>query len=117
MIAKHALQTDQLNGYNAMFCEVIFRRLQTIEFAYAERAREAEAKSIGGRFSLEEQQTFGGLTRQASTLMVCPELMDYVKSEVERDASLAKNLRKAREERELSRKQNAKGKKGGEDAP
>ena len=117
MIAKHALQTDQLNGYNSMFCEVIFRRLQTIEFAYAERAREAEAKAIGGRLSLEEQQTFGGLTRQASTLMVCPELMDYVKSEVERDASLSKNLRKAREERELARKQSAKGKKTGEDAP
>ena len=116
MIAKHALQTDQINGYNAMFCEVIFRQLQTIEFAYAERAREAEAKSIGGRLSLEEQQTFGGLTRQASTLMVCPDLMDFVKSEVERDASLAKNLRKAREERELNRKQN-KTKKGGEDAP
>ena len=117
MIAKHALQTDQLNGYNSMFCEVIFRRLQTIEFAYAERAREAEAKAIGGRLSLEEQQTFGGLTRQASTLMVCPELMDYVKPEVERDASLSKNLRKAREERELARKQSAKGKKTGEDAP
>ena len=116
MIAKHALQTDQLNGYNSMFCEVIFRRLQTIEFAYAERAREAEAKAIGGRLSLEEQQTFGGLTRQASTLMVCPDLMDYVKTEVERDASLAKNLRKAREEREMSRKQN-KSKKPGEDAP
>lgn len=113
MIAKHALQTDQINGYNSMFMEVIFRRIQTIEFAYAERAREAESKAIGGRLSLEEQQTFGGLTRQASTLMVCPELMDFVKSEVERDASLAKNLRKAREERELNRKQN-KGKKGDE---
>lgn len=96
-----------------MFMEVIFRRIQTIEFAYAERAREAESKAIGGRLSLEEQQTFGGLTRQASTLMVCPELMDFVKSEVERNASLAKNLRKAREERELTRKQN-KGKKGDE---
>ena len=115
MIAKHALQTDQINGYNSMFMEVIFRRIQTIEFAYAERAREAESKAIGGRLSLEEQQTFGGLTRQASTLMVCPELMDFVKAEVERDASLAKNLRKAREERELSRKQN-KGKKN-DDAP
>ena len=43
--------------------------------------------------------------------MVCPELLTHVKSEVERDAALAKNLRKAREERELQRK-----KKGGKGA-
>jgi len=36
--------------------------------------------------------------------MVAPELLDHVRSEVERDASLAKNLRKAREEREAARK-------------
>lgn len=116
MIAKHALQVDQLNGYNNLFLEVIFRRLQTIEYAYADRAREQESKAVGGRMSLEEQQTFGGVTRQAGTLMVCPELLDYVKLEVERDASLAKNLRKAREERELARRQGGK-KKQGEDAP
>lgn len=114
MIAKHALQVDQLNGYNNLFLEVIFRRIQTIEYAYAEKAREQESKATGGRLSLEEQQTFGGVTRQAGTLMVCPSLLDYVKSEVERDANLAKNLRKAREERELARRQ---GKKKGDDAP
>ena len=116
MIAKHALQVDQLNGYNNLFLEVIFRRIQTIEYSYADRAREQESKAVGGRMSLEEQQTFGGVTRQAGTLMICPELLDYVKSEVERDASLAKNLRKAREERELARRQGGK-KKQGEDAP
>ena len=115
MIIKHALQVDQINGYNAMFCEVIFRRMQTIEFAYAEKARDAESRAIGGRLSLEEQQTFGGLTRQAATLMVCPELLDHVKAEVERDANLAKNLRKAREERELAKKHGKK--KGGDEAP
>ena len=116
MIAKHALQVDQLDGFNNLCLEVIFRRLQTIEYSYAERARELEAKAVGGRLSLEEQQTFGGVTRQASTLMVCPDLLDFVKGEVERDANLAKNLRKAREERELARKSGPK-KKGGEDAP
>ena len=116
MIAKHALQVDQVNGYNNLFLEVIFRRLQTIEYAYADRAREQESKAVGGRMSLEEQQTFGGVTRQAGTLMICPDLLDFVKSEVERDASLAKNLRKAREERELARRQGGK-KKQGEDAP
>ena len=113
-VVKHALQVDQLNGYNLLSLEVIFRGLQTIEFAYSEKAKEAKSRAVGGRLSLEEQQTFGGTTRLASTLMVCPELLDHVKLEVERDASLAKNLRKAREERESARKAGRKTGKGDE---
>ena len=88
--------------------EVQFRRLQTIEFSYSEKARELKAKSVGGRLSLEEQTTFGGVTRQFSTLMICPELLTHVKEETEREASLAKNLRKAREEREAARRKGGK---------
>lgn len=40
--------------------------------------------------------------------MVCPDLLSHVKAEVEAEASLAKNLRKAREEREAARKGNKK---------
>ena len=109
MTLKYAIQSDQLNPYNNLFCEVIFRRLQTIEFAYMERAREQEAKAVGGKLSLEEQSTFGGLTRAAATLMVCPQLLEHVRGEVDRDAQLSKNLRKAREERELARKNTKKG--------
>jgi len=50
------------------------------------------------------------MVRQAGTLMVAPSLLEHVKSEVEKDVLLQKNLRKAREERDLARK--AKGKKG-----
>ncbi|CAE6921808.1 unnamed protein product [Symbiodinium sp. CCMP2592] len=117
MVLKHALQTDQFDGCNNLCIEVIFRRLQTIEYAYADKAREQEAKSVGGRLSLEEQQTFGGLTRQAGTLMVCPDLLDHVRAEVERDANLAKNLRKAKEEREIARRAlPKKGAKGDNDS-
>ena len=111
MTLKYAIQNDQVNPYNNLFCEVIFRRLQTIEYAYMERAREQEAKAVGGRLSLEEQSTFGGITRAAATLMICPDLLSHVKTEVERDAALAKNLRKAREEREIARKGGKAGKK------
>ena len=104
MTLKYAIQSDQLNPYTNLFCEIMFRRLQTIEYACMERAREQEAKLVGGKLSLEEQSTFGGITRAAATLMVCPDLLEHVKVEVERDAQLAKNLRKAREERELARK-------------
>ena len=108
MALRHSLLVDQVDAYNLLSVEVQFRQLQTIEFSYSEKAKEVESKAIGGRLSLEEQTTFGGITRQYSTLMICPELLDFVKIETEKEASLAKNLRKAREEREAARR----GKKG-----
>ena len=111
MAVRQALLVDQLDGCNLLSIEVQFRRLQTIEFSYAERAREAESRAVGGKLSLEEQTSFGGMTRQFSTL-ICPQLLEHVKSETEREASLAKNLRKAREEREATRKAAAKKKPG-----
>jgi hypothetical protein len=117
MQVRQALQVDQVDGYNCLFLEVMFRRLQTVEFAYAEKALEAESRSVGGRMNLEEQGAFSGITRQAATLMVCPALRDHVRTEVEKEVLLQKNLRKAREEREASRntetkKNGKKGKKG-----
>ena len=108
MSLRQALLVDQVDAFNLLSIEIQFRRLQTIEYSYSEKAREQESKAVGGRLSLEEQTSFGGVTRQFSTLMVCPELLEHVKLETEKEASLAKNLRKAREERELARK----GKKG-----
>ena len=65
---------------------------------------------------MEEQATFGAVVRQAGTLMVAPSLLDHVKAEVEKDVALQKNMRKAREERELNRKaaKDPKGKKNEE---
>lgn len=115
MTLRHALQIDQLDAFNLAFVEVMFRRLQTIEYAHSERAREAESKSVGGRLSLEEQQTFGGLVRHSATLMICPQLLDHVKLEIEKEVGLQKNMRKMREERESARK--AGNKKKGEENP
>ena len=44
--------------------------------------------------------------------MVSPDLLEHVKAEVQKDVELQKNLRKAREERELANKK--KGKKSEE---
>eukprot|EP00438_Fugacium_kawagutii_P018856 Skav230896 [mRNA] locus=scaffold2765:199618:204679:- [translate_table: standard] len=111
MSLRQALMVDQLDLVNLLSGEIQLRRLQTIEFSYAEKARELESRAVGGRLSLEEQTSFGGVTRQFATLMISPQLLEHVKSETEREASLAKNLRKAREEREATRKAAAK-KKG-----
>ena len=114
MVAKLAFQVDQLDAVNCAFMESLLRRAQTIEFGWAERIKEKEAKGMGSsRLSLEEQSMFGGLARQASTLMICPTLIDFVRVEVEKEAKLQKALRMAREEREGDGGKKAnKGKKG-----
>ena len=81
MSLRQALLVDQLDAYNLLSVEIQFRRLQTIEFSYSEKTKEMESKAVGGRLSLEEQTTFGGVTRQFATLMICPELLTYVKEE------------------------------------
>jgi hypothetical protein len=113
MALRQALLVDQLNGCNLLSVEIQSRRLQTIEFSYAEKARENENRSMPGKLSLEEQSSFGGVTRQFSTLMICPSLLEHVKTETEKEAVLQKSLRKAREEREAARKQNSAAKKKG----
>ena len=90
MTLRHALQIDQLDGFNLAFVEVMLRRIQTIEYAHSERARESESRSVGGRLSLEEQQAFGGLVRHAGTL-ICPSLLDrgWIAEEHEEDSRRA----------------------------
>lgn len=101
---KALLLTDQFDGTNSVGIEMILRRMQTIEFAHAERAKENEAKGVGGRLTLEEQSAFAGTSRAQSSVMLAPQLLEHVRSDIERDASLAKNLRKAREERDALRR-------------
>ena len=47
-------------------------------------------------------------------MMVAPALLDHVKTAVEKDAAIMKNIRKAKEERELRRKDNKGNNKGKE---
>jgi len=108
LMLRAAVLVDQLDPANNMFVEILFRRVQTIEYSWSERIQDRESKAnTSGRMSLEEQALFGGLTRSATAVMVCPELIEHVKTEAERDGKLQKALRLAREERE------SRGGKGG----
>ena len=101
-----AAQYDQLDCRSVAVVEAICRRAQTIEWCYHEKLREAESSaSSGQKLSIEEATAFAGTSRAGDLLMVCPQLLDHVKSVVEKDAVIMKNLRKAREEREARRKQ------------
>ncbi|CAK0844143.1 unnamed protein product [Prorocentrum cordatum] len=94
------LLSDQCDGTNMQAFEAIFRRMQT----------EREGANQSGKLSIEEQTHFAGSTRISSSLTVCPDMLEFVRKEVEREAALAKNLRKAREEKEALNK----GKKDGQ---
>ena len=101
----HLCCYDQVDPSNLAAAEAMFRRLQTIEYSYVEKVRQLEANAGGGsRLTGEEQAIFGGLQQSDASLMIAPELLDHARAEAERSASLAKNLRKAREEREAAKK-------------
>jgi len=99
-ILKLAGEYDQNDLANSAAFEAVFRRIQTIEYSYLERARDQDTKTTGGKLTAEEQLIFAGTTRSHTALMIAPALLEHVRQEAEREASLAKNLVKAREARE-----------------
>ena len=96
---KQALCIDTLDGSNLVSIETEFRRMQTIEFAHWDKAKGQGSKCIGGKLAFEEQAAFSGVTRPRAAVVICPDLVDHVRSELEREGSLNKNLRLAREAR------------------
>ena len=66
------------------------------------------------REAWHEALIFQGTHQSYGNLMVAPELPEYVRCEVERDARLAKNVRKSRDERDALNKKpkGGKGEKG-----
>ncbi|CAK0850468.1 unnamed protein product, partial [Prorocentrum cordatum] len=108
---KALLQHDQVDASNILSVEMMFRRLQTIEYCYSDKLRERTAGSSAGRLTADEQAAFGATARAESRLMVSPALLESAKQELERDASLAKSLLKAREAREsLGKRRQGQGK-------
>ncbi|CAK0828904.1 unnamed protein product [Prorocentrum cordatum] len=104
-IIELAGQYDQLDVTNLACMEAAARRVQTIEWAYHDKIRETDAGSTS-RLSIEEATAFSGLSRAGDLMMVAPALLEHAKLQVEKDAAIMKNIRKAKEERELRRKDN-----------
>lgn len=88
-------------------------RVQTIEWVYYEKVRQVDWQS-NDRLTAEELAAFAGASRGGEILMITPELLAHVRSQVETDVGILKATRKAREERELRRTQKKKG--GGREA-
>lgn len=114
---------DGLDLVNLAGVEMMLRQAQLVEYAYAQDSAvgysEVQAQTGGhdkgkktgsgrekdeggGRFTLvHEAAVFAGNHRDSGSYMICPDLLDYVGREIERDASVLKQVRKAREERRL----------------
>ena len=105
-IADVAAGYDGFDLTNCAFAEMLFRQVQVIEWTYAKKLQEntASTSSSAGRLDREEIAAFSGRNDKASGVMVCPEVLDHVKTIVEREAAIMKNLRKAKEEREARAK-------------
>ena len=99
-------ETDQCDLLNLVAAEAAFRELQTIEYSYLDKLKDLEGggSSGSGRLTSEEQALFAGTSRMATSLMICPALLDQVKQEVDREGGLLKNLAKSREARAALRK-------------
>ena len=88
---------DALDVTNLACMEHAARRIQTIEWGYADRLKPASS-GLGGRIDVDEALAFSGRAG-ATSAMVSPALLDHVKTVTERDALILKNIRKARDER------------------
>ena len=103
---------DMCDLANLAAAEDIVRQLQLIEYLYYEASKlethdgskKGKGSSRGAR--ADEAAIFAGRNRDFGECMVCPELLDHVAKELERDSSILKQLRKAREERAMAKKEN-----------
>ena len=105
-IVRALMFTDQLDPTNSVGIELLFRRLQTIEYSYSDRLKTRANHSQGGILTAEEQAAFAGYSKVESRLMICPSLIDVAQKELSLGANLAKSIQKSREARLALTKKN-----------
>ena len=99
---------DQLDVVNLCSMEMLLREAQMIEQFYKEEERSKHDKKMKDQkqrrgLSAEEIDLYLGSGKNFSEVMVAPTLTEYISKQLEREASISKNTRKAREERALAR--------------
>jgi hypothetical protein len=98
---------DELDASNCAVGEIIARQVQLVE----EKHRDAGSKKTQGDSASSDSHLYLGTTSTRGGLCICPALQDWISDELRREASVMKERRKAREEREIARP-----KKGPKDA-
>ena len=103
---------DGLDLSNLAGVEVMFRRLQLIEYVYSDRgpgggkgsSKSDKKTDVMTGVQQYEATIFAGAHKEFGDVMVAPSLLEYVAKEVESEAAVLKQVRKAREERAAASK-------------
>ncbi|CAK0838172.1 unnamed protein product [Prorocentrum cordatum] len=109
-VLEAALCRDQLVICELASYEYLARQLQLVERVFEERARrsqpvpkaKAQAKELGAAGFGSEVGHFFGAGETKGNVCICPALMDWIADQMKMEASVAKERRKAREERALT---------------
>ena len=102
-----SLVFDQLQGGELASLEIIARAAQLIELRHREKV-----VGLVGNNPDEDAFLYLGTGRTRGLLCVCPQLEEYVASELSKETAAMKERRKAREERTRGPNQPAPKKKG-----
>lgn len=102
---------DGLDLTNLAGVELLYRRCQLIEYFHSDKSpaggkgggRGKDKKSDDGSYKAEAA-VFTGMHREFGDTMIAPDLLEYVSKEIAKDASIMKEVRKAREERAAANK-------------
>ena len=86
---------DQLHGSNLALMEMVARGIQTENERYRYRFESSEDAELNHNLMI-------GMTHGRGHVCVCPALRDHVSSQLQKEAAIAKERRKAREERALA---------------
>eukprot|EP00959_Pyramimonas_sp_CCMP1952_P385361 8076625-Pyramimonas_sp.AAC.1 len=98
---------DMIDLSNSATLELLMRKTQLVEFAHhmdyfpsrtADKGKDKYHAASLQHAAVDEAAIFSGVTKGSGTVMVCLDLITHVASEVERDAAILKQVRKAREE-------------------
>ena len=93
-LLQTALTVDQLDGTNCATVELICREIQMVEEKYADRLRSQDPLHEDGEYFMKTSP---------SNVCMCPAFREWIGEQMRGDASVMKERRKAREERQLYR--------------
>jgi hypothetical protein len=96
---------DQLDVTNLASAELVVRAIQRIEEKHKHKISSSEDAGEGSLF-------MGAAGGSRSGLVISPKLTEWIGTEMQKEAMVAKERRKAREERALSRKADKKDESG-----
>ena len=105
-ILETSLCYDQLNAGSLAGLELVCRQIQYCEDELSHRFDDMQGDAVSDYYLMSGAQS-------RSQLCICPELRAWIASEVQKESSVLKERRKAREERVLANPKKKGGKGGG----